>query len=425
VSVDVGTTLGLAIIPPLVAIVFEAVNPIRGQFIDSSVERDLDDFRASIPADATPDHNDLIATVSGSTRASVEMAMLALTLMSVITSGFAIIHEFTEPYWPAIFYVIFFTFVGLILWKLLAGYSLSAIDETAAVTFRLWRWSRSVHRSEVLEFMIYLLNGLLIIFAFLGLGIPKSWVIFLKHYIPTGASEWVRPILFIGLGGLACTQIIAFMRSSQLRLRRRATLSGILAVIVMVISAQITERLENLPISISSERLGGADSSSEPGSLMTANIHGIETRLDSAGTTLSAMQKTTEGIETGLNSAGTTLSAMQKTMEAIETRLDSARASLSLIPKTLEAIDEQLLDLRIAQPVDLSYLTGTDCRRVQQTLKELAGYKGRIDGICDGATNAAAREWQMQERHTIAPGLSAEEIERTLRAPRGDSKSPP
>jgi hypothetical protein len=121
------------------------------------------------------------------------------------------------------------------------------------------------------------------------------------------------------------------------------------------------------------------------------------------------------GIEKRLDSAGTTLSAMQKTMEAIETRLDSAGVTLSVIPKTLEGIDAQLLDMRIAQSVDLSYLTGGDCRRVQQTLQELAGYKGRIDGICDGATDAAAREWQIQHRQTIAPARSAEEIDRRLR----------
>ena len=117
-------------------------------------------------------------------------------------------------------------------------------------------------------------------------------------------------------------------------------------------------------------------------------------RLDSVGPILSVIQKTTQKMETGINSGGTTLTG---------------------ITKTLEGIDAQLLDMRIAQPVDLSYLTGADCRRVQQPLKELAGYKGRIDGICDGATNAAAREWQIQNRQTIAPARTAEEIERRLR----------
>jgi hypothetical protein len=174
---DAGATLGLAIIPPAIAIFFEAVNPIRHRFVDSSVERDLDEFR--IAAGTTPipthTHEDLIETVSGATRAAIEIAMLALTVVSVITSGFAIIHEFEKPYWPAIGYVIFFMVVGLILWRLLAGYTLYEIDEHAIFTLRLGQWSRSFSRSEIITFAIYSLNGLLIIFAFVALGIPPNW----------------------------------------------------------------------------------------------------------------------------------------------------------------------------------------------------------------------------------------------------------
>ena len=114
------------------------------------------------------------------------------------------------------------------------------------------------------------------------------------------------------------------------------------------------------------------------------------------------MQKTLERIETRFDSAGATLSRNQTTLEAIETPLTRGEVTLSEIPKTLEAIDGRLLDMRIAQPINLSYLKGADCRRVQEALRELGRYKGRIHGICDGATNAAAREWQMQERRAIA-----------------------
>ena len=141
----------------------------------------------------------------------------------------------------------------------------------------------------------------------------------------------------------------------------------------------------------------------------------VEKPLDSAGATLSAMLRTMEAIEMRLDSVGPILSVIQKTTQKMETGINSGGTTLTGITKTLEGIDAQLLDMRIAQPVDLSYLTGADCRRVQQPLKELAGYKGRIDGICDGATNAAAREWQIQNRQTIAPARTAEEIERRLR----------
>jgi hypothetical protein len=150
-------------------------------------------------------------------------------------------------------------------------------------------------------------------------------------------------------------------------------------------------------------------------SLIPKTMKGIDRRLNSAAATLSVTPKTMKAIETRLDNAETTLSVIPKTMKAIETRLDNAETTLSVIPKTLEGIDDQLLDMRIAQPLDLSYLRGPDCRRVQQALQELAGYKAGVDGICDGATNAAARRWQLQERRTIPLAQSAEEIERTLR----------
>ena len=185
-SMDAGATLGLAIIPPAIAIFFEAVNPLRHRFVDSSVERDLDEFR--VAADTTPPlthtHDELVEKVSAATRAAIEIAMLALTGVSVITSGFAIIHEFDEPYWPAIGYVIFFMVVGLLLWRLLAGYTLYEVDEHAAFTIRISGQSRSFSRSDVITYSIYLLNGALIIFAFGTLGVPESWKGFiLNHFV--------------------------------------------------------------------------------------------------------------------------------------------------------------------------------------------------------------------------------------------------
>jgi hypothetical protein len=130
-----------------------------------------------------------------------------------------------------------------------------------------------------------------------------------------------------------------------------------------------------------------------------------------------------QGIETRLDGAGATLSVIQKNLETIEPRLSKGEATLSVIPTTLEAINEQLLGMRLAQLVNLSYLTGVNCRRVQQALLELTCYQGRVDGKCDGATNTAAWKWQMQAQRTIAPAQSAEEIERTLRTSPRECKS--
>jgi hypothetical protein len=317
--------------------------------------------------------------------------MLALTVVSVITSGFVIIREIKEPYWSPIFYSIFFMGVAFLLWRLLAGHTLFQIDENEAWTLRLrGRRGRSFSRSHVIAFTIYVMNGLLIIFAFWILKIPESWIEFLKQH---------RPAFFAGLAGLASIAlVISYMSSPQTRQRRTAILITILAVVAMVMAELITDpRLANMVASVSGSGLGSApDSDRESTSLTDANVQGIQRRLDDAGAALSVIQKT---------------------LAAMQVRLGGAEATMSVIKKTVEGADEQLLDMRIAQPVNLSYLTGADCRRVQQALQELAGYKGGADGKCDGTTNAAARAWQIQERRTIAPAWSAEEIERTLRTP--------
>jgi hypothetical protein len=150
---------------------------------------------------------------------------------------------------------------------------------------------------------------------------------------------------------------------------------------------------------------------------MHKSMGAIEQRLDGAGKTLSAIQNTVEAIETRLDSAGATLSVIPKNVEAIKTHLETTGVALSLIPNILNKIDEQMLDMRIAGPVNLSYLTGADCGHVQQALWDLGFYRGKVDEKCGGATNAAAREWQMRERRTIAPARSAEEIVQTLRTP--------
>jgi len=189
---DTGSALGLAIIPPFVAIFFEAVNPLRHRYVDSSVERDLAKFRntgtsaAGVPAFTTLDgttYNELVQRVGVSTKAAIEVAMLALTVVSVITNGFAVISGLKEADWPAIaiVYVVFFIAVVLIIWRLLAGHTLYEIDENAALTLRFRGRSRSFSRSEIITFIIYLLNGLLIIFAFVVLGIPDSWMAFFKR----------------------------------------------------------------------------------------------------------------------------------------------------------------------------------------------------------------------------------------------------
>lgn len=146
-------------------------------------------------------------------------------------------------------------------------------------------------------------------------------------------------------------------------------------------------------------------------SVISNNFEPIKTQLETMGVTLSAIQNPVEAIKKRLDGAETTLSVIPKNVEAIKTQLETIGATLTVISK---GIEEQMLDMRIAQPVNLSYLTGEDCHSVQQALTNLRFYKGKLDAKCDGATNAAAQEWQMQNRRTIAPAHSADQILKRL-----------
>ena len=164
---DREVALGLAVIPPAVAVFFEAIHPIHHRYLESNSKQDL----AKFEPDLATNYSILIQEVTKSTSAAVELGMLALTLVSVISGGFAILQEFDKPLLPAIIYVLFFVFITLYLLNLLAGSSLLEMDTAEAMTLR----GRSITTSTILKFTIYFLNGALIIFAVAVLGTPENW----------------------------------------------------------------------------------------------------------------------------------------------------------------------------------------------------------------------------------------------------------
>jgi hypothetical protein len=141
------------------AILVELLNPVSRSMISANAEADLQPFAAA-------NHDELLETVTKSTQAAVEIAGLAPTLVASITSGFAIIHEYPQPFWPAIGYVLIF--IGLVLFILwmLSGNTLFEIDDLA-FTVKFFRWEISMPvRTQVVRRIIYISNTLLIILAF-------------------------------------------------------------------------------------------------------------------------------------------------------------------------------------------------------------------------------------------------------------------
>jgi hypothetical protein len=154
-----GAALGLAIIPPTLAILVELLNPVSRAMIAASAEADLQPFAAD-------NHNELLETVTKSTEAAVEIAGLAPTLVASITSGFAIIHEYPQPFWPAIVYVLIFMGLVLFILWMLAGNTFFQIDDLA---FRVTLFRKDINfpvRTLVVRRIIYISNSLLIILAF-------------------------------------------------------------------------------------------------------------------------------------------------------------------------------------------------------------------------------------------------------------------
>jgi hypothetical protein len=118
-----------------------------------------------------------MATISSV--AAVEVSGLAPTLVASVTSGFAVLHELPEPFWPAILYtLIFVTLVLFVMW-LLSGSTFYAIGENK-VEIQFKRGlelqepsdaSSGRTREQRVKTVIYLANICLIIAAFLVFGV--------------------------------------------------------------------------------------------------------------------------------------------------------------------------------------------------------------------------------------------------------------
>jgi hypothetical protein len=151
---------GFAILPPVLAIVVERLNPINGPSIRTSAERDFVDFQQP------EGHTSLLDYVTQSAKAAVEVSGLAPTLVAAVTSGFAIIHDLANPFWPALGYVTVFVIIALGLLRLLAGWTYFEIG-TRSWTYFLFGKERSSRRtrSDVVSATIYATNILIIFVA--------------------------------------------------------------------------------------------------------------------------------------------------------------------------------------------------------------------------------------------------------------------
>jgi hypothetical protein len=153
------SAVGLAIIPPALAIAVERLRPVSESLLRRSAEQDLLDYEAA-------NHQQLIDDATKLANGAVEVAGLAPTLVASVTSGFGILHEFPQPFWPAIIYVLIFIALVLLLLRLLTGQTFLQLDDRRlAVT--LWGRERTLPwtGTKIMSYFIYSANLILIVFA--------------------------------------------------------------------------------------------------------------------------------------------------------------------------------------------------------------------------------------------------------------------
>jgi len=178
--------LGLAIIPPSLAILVEALNPVNEHVIRQSTSVDL---QANEDFSQSQFYLDIVDRVTTLSTAAVEIAGLAPTLVAAVTSGFVVIHNLSSPFWPTILYVLILVGVALFLVWLLSGttfYSAAVVP----IKIKLPRFSLTElpdgavgrTRQEIVARSIYAINGLLIL-ASIIVCLVSNWASFVSHVL--------------------------------------------------------------------------------------------------------------------------------------------------------------------------------------------------------------------------------------------------
>lgn len=153
----------LVTVGPLLAILVEALNPVSERLIRQSAERDLSVY-------GTANHELLVEDVTKLTSGAVEVAGLAPTLVAVVTSGFAILHEIANPYVPLLLYLAAVIAMVLVLFQFLFGSSFLEIETTRQpITVAGWAFTPRWTGSKAVSIGIYTLNVLLIVVALAAL----------------------------------------------------------------------------------------------------------------------------------------------------------------------------------------------------------------------------------------------------------------
>lgn len=163
-------TFVLAVGPPVMAILVEWLTPINDEYVRSSVERDLARLDNGCPDSITKmsEWSFVVTKMVKSNAAAAEISGLAPTIISCLTSGFAVAHELPNPYWMFGIYFGLFILLALVVLRTLVGKTFFMMNDTAAFALppSERRRARSLTAVQFSKYAIYFANSAVILAAF-------------------------------------------------------------------------------------------------------------------------------------------------------------------------------------------------------------------------------------------------------------------
>ncbi|MDP5277938.1 hypothetical protein Q9Q95_03300 [Sphingomonas sp. DG1-23] len=158
--------LALAIIPPLLAIIIERLNPYDTAFFERQAENIVkaeigDPADASLPVEAKQAISNAIRILAGSTEGAASQVGVAPTFVSFLASGIALVMILHAPAWWLVALCLVVLVAALTIWRLLSSRNLLAV-RTLTVRLPLFG-DKPV--SKICSWAIYFTNAALVAIA--------------------------------------------------------------------------------------------------------------------------------------------------------------------------------------------------------------------------------------------------------------------
>lgn len=221
------TSVACALVPPLLAIAIELLNPIGEDKAEQNADTVLDKlpdslrelfdlgFAAGVAGHTNPPALPLVVPVGANqptpqdvqifqdvrrdlvscTVTAAELSGLLPTLIAAVLTAFAVFAELADPLVPLMLYVAIVVIVALFIYKSLSGRDFRDIAETGP---SIWGWNLRFTYLKMVSWVIYLVNVLLLSVAvavFLHVGCDATAQM-TEHSVTKSQGSERRPAEF-------------------------------------------------------------------------------------------------------------------------------------------------------------------------------------------------------------------------------------